>query len=1081
MSLLNFPDNPTIGDEYTGPNGVTYKWDGNKWIGHTAAASVTNTSSYIINDGYVVQVNGEGNLVLPVGASIIDTDGNPIASGGGGGTVGSTGATGATGDQGATGIQGNNGATGSSGVQGATGATGAQGNVGATGSQGASGVNGSNGATGGQGATGSQGASGAGFGGLVSYTTATVGLSTITFTTNQIAVSQSGFMGGQYAFAYAGTYGNVLAGMYGYIRSYGGTTLIFEPISITSGSGSYSQWLFELTGKQGEIGATGPQGIPGTATAQGATGATGPAGSEAYTPTNVPDWRGSPTVATFSSGLDELAGRTHTLEGNKDRITTGSYSVVLGSDGNLVMPVGASIIDADGNPISTGGGLSITDFGIGFVNNLDNGKITTSKLYNENPNPGLNNQYTLEVTNGGVVVLPDQSIINGATLKTVPGNYAGITAGPASPAGKDEDSWVWVDNDGATIATKYSTDAHTWTFNNDGELTFPSGNMTMGNLDGSEGIRGNTNTQIGILSQGTGGSATLQWVDDVEDATAVAAVVVNSLFDANTGSVQIITGNVGPTPEHSWTFDNNGMLTAPGHIVPDTNLAYDLGSTTTQWRSIYVGTGTIYIGGVALGVDQNNYVTVDGNPLITINTAGNLSIQGDVNIGTVTISDTAPTANTGTQWYNTLDGRIYIAHSGQWLDASPVVVPSPGTYLDEITIDGSTLNINGSTLTISNTGTLLVNGSEVTGSGTGSSTHIEYTDGQSQYTSTVDLGYNFEVDTQYAHLNINGNGDWEIGSNNFDTKIFSTDDPGNEPRVIVVRADNDDWTFGPLGRFTLPDGAEISSGMGAIRLTPSGASSSTQSLVIYPTAGDGNHIHLTAGGGETDLYLGSDIQYVKVDHGGSIVIGAVGANTSTWTFGTDGVLTLSTASTILGNSSDPNVYIETATTSTTSTWTFGTDGVLTLPAATPVIKGGGTGTDVTVVAGTGTNNKIWTFSGDGGLTFPDTTSQTTAWRGLSNAGDQTLGGRLYLNGKKVADGPYEANSIEMGASLGLSAVRGIGGPSGGIVLQTAAGYTVEHIWQFGYDGKLTLPDGGTLRMSPAPISSTGTVGDIAER
>ena len=119
-------------------------------------------------------------------------------------------------------------------------------------------------------------------------------------------------------------------------------------------------------------------------------------------------------------------------------------------------------------------GVSISDFGEGFTDSLDAGKITTSKLYNENPNPALNNQYTLEVTNGGVVALPDGSIINGATLKTVPGNYAGITAGPASPAGKDEDSWVWVDNDGATISTKYSTSNFQWKFDNNGATTFPT-------------------------------------------------------------------------------------------------------------------------------------------------------------------------------------------------------------------------------------------------------------------------------------------------------------------------------------------------------------------------------------------------------------------------------------------------------------------------------------------------------------------------------------------------------------------------------------------------------------------------------
>jgi len=247
---LNFPTNPSTGTNFRADNDIVYTWTGNRWSG---TIPITNTASY------EVQI------------------------------IGSTGPQGATGVTGATGLDGlyaGQGATGSVGPQGATGAfgsTGATGPAGATGS-------GSTGATGHDGATGVQGATGPGFGGLVSYTTATIGLSTITFTVNQIAVTQSGFMGGQYAFAYAGTYGNVLAGMYGYIRSYGGTTLVFEPINITSGSGSYSQWLFELTGQTGATGSgatgavgatgstgpTGATGVAGTFAGQGATGATGP-------------------------------------------------------------------------------------------------------------------------------------------------------------------------------------------------------------------------------------------------------------------------------------------------------------------------------------------------------------------------------------------------------------------------------------------------------------------------------------------------------------------------------------------------------------------------------------------------------------------------------------------------------------------------------------------------------------------------------------------------------------------------------------------------------------------------------------
>ena len=718
------------------------------------------------------------------------------------------------------------------------------------------------------------------------------------------------------------------------------------------------------------------------------------------------------------------------------------------------------------NPISTAGiGISDTNHSIRVVGDkITLGLIADFGLYNAirstwNSLINMDYQGNLNMMHGDVVFGENNKGIqffDGSRLTSA----TSITAGDTPPAvAYSGSTWydsvsgrlyiyydsTWVDaspsggGGGGGTSDRLVNGVHAVVLDADGKLTFPNGDLTIGNNGGANVIMAATDTSVAVIGQGIGGYVGFEWISDTTTSTTnVAAVILNSPFSATSGTVQIATGLVsGPTAEHiwefgndgkltfpngmvidpttfnnqttfwgggdtstngislttgeitnsviipgtvfadatgvgntdplglsgkngvsiisgadglghtqhNWTFGTDGTLTAPGHLLPNADLAYDLGSTTTQWRSIYVGTGTIFIGGVALGVNQDNYVTVDGNPIITVNTAGNLTVQGDVVIGTVTVSETAPTASTGTQWFNTVDGRTYIAYNGQWLDASPVVVPSPGTYLGDIAIDGSTLNINGGTLTIDDAGTLLVNGSEVTGSGTSSSTHIEYTDGQSGYTSTVDLGYNFEVDVDEAHLNINGDGTWSIGSNNFDTKIFSTIDPGNDPTVIVVRAGLDDWTFGPLGWFTLPGGSVISDTMGPIRLEPAGASSATQALLIYPTVQDGNHIHLTAGGGETDLYLGNDSQYVKVDHSGDIVVGTLGANTSTWT--------------------------------------FGTDGILTLPAATPVIKGGGTGTDVTIIASTGSNTSTWVFAADGTLTFPDTTVQTTAYTGIT--------------------------------------------------------------------------------------------------
>jgi len=109
--------------------------------------------------------------------------------------------------------------------------------------------------------------------------------------------------------------------------------------------------------------------------------------------------------------------------------------------------------------------------GITFVYNSTTNTLTSTVTDGDRL---VNGAYTASLGANGVLTLPDGSIINGATLKTVPGNYAGITAGPASPAGKDEDSWVWVDNDGATIATKYSTDNYQWKFNNTGSLVYPN-------------------------------------------------------------------------------------------------------------------------------------------------------------------------------------------------------------------------------------------------------------------------------------------------------------------------------------------------------------------------------------------------------------------------------------------------------------------------------------------------------------------------------------------------------------------------------------------------------------------------------
>ena len=114
-------------------------------------------------------------------------------------------------------------------------------------------------------------------------------------------------------------------------------------------------------------------------------------------------------------------------------------------------------------------------------------------------------------------------------------------------------------------------------------------------------------------------------------------------------------------------------------------------------------------------------------------------------------------------------------------------------------------------------------------------------------------------------------------------------------QVEIRTNDTHTWLFGTDGSLSLPSGGTIDETAG-IKLTPAGGTNATQALIIYPTAADGNHIHLAAAfGGNTELYLGTDNHYVKLVDGGNVEVRASTANlsaTAAWTFGTDGGLTL---------------------------------------------------------------------------------------------------------------------------------------------------------------------------------------------
>jgi hypothetical protein len=175
--------------------------------------------------------------------------------------------------------------------------------------------------------------------------------------------------------------------------------------------------------------------------------------------------------------------------------------------------------------------------------------------------------------------------------------------------------------------------------------------------------------------------------------------------------------------------------------------------------------------------------------------------------------------------------------------------------------------------------------------------------------------------------------------------------------VTVTTDGTYNWTFDDTGNLTLPSGGILysqgSTPSGApgntIILQPSGTGTITnQKLMLYPTAGDGDHLHMVTGNlYETELFLGSDNFYIKLANTGNAVINTNddNGNTAQWTFGADGRLTFPgtpridtdennfevQAAESISLEANAVVNIYTDTSGSAYQWQFGDDGNLTLP------------------------------------------------------------------------------------------------------------------------------------------------------
>jgi len=171
--------------------------------------------------------------------------------------------------------------------------------------------------------------------------------------------------------------------------------------------------------------------------------------------------------------------------------------------------------------------------------------------------------------------------------------------------------------------------------------------VVMGNVGTVALVGGITGQVVTNLGEGV-----LGWGDIGSIANGTTNIV------ANPANIQV---SVGAQPNIATITEDD--LTFRGHILPEANITYDLGSPTQRWRDIYLSNATIDMGGVRLSSDGESIVSSGGllvqGALISREFYGNISgdyLRGDgseifnINganvIGSVGVSITSGVANT---------------------------------------------------------------------------------------------------------------------------------------------------------------------------------------------------------------------------------------------------------------------------------------------------------------------------------------------------------------------------------------------------------------------------------------------------
>jgi hypothetical protein len=436
-------------------------------------------------------------------------------------------------------------------------------------------------------------------------------------------------------------------------------------------------------------------------------------GTTSYTDANV-DLRGGNNITV----TPDVNAKTLTIDATFPTVNAFTRVQAEGDTGTQIIPespndslnfVGGTGISIAANPGSdsititaTGGaaanieGSSVADLSdIGSIASISNGQAL---IWNS-----ANNRFEAGTVGAGAgnsnVALTDFSVTTATPSGSGSLTYDNAGAFTFTPAVSSTQSLSWnAGNTTLSISSGNSVDLSTLLDDSDQSLSMVGNVIT---ISGS-GSTVDITTALGGVAGNYGDSNVATYLN----AQGYSNVDNDSQSITINGNNISISGNASTVDLTSVAYHDErvtALLGAlDGSIIPDTDEAYDLGSSSNKFRDLYLSGNTITLGATTISSASGGSITF-GNATIPVATSGNIIVESDLT-----------TANTQMQAY--VDAQINLIKGGANVNLDSLA--EVANALNNSNTELSTVAFTGNYTDLQNRPTISVSGSDFTYDGT---------------------------------------------------------------------------------------------------------------------------------------------------------------------------------------------------------------------------------------------------------------------------------------------------------------------------------------------------------------------------